>query len=142
MIRRQLIIEWNDEGADTDEECRDQFLEGNWTVQDLMELDKYEKAGYPTPWPADLKVWVWDAPKSETVYHIRTDYDGRQSEVVHVYGLDGMRRPATFSNEQDALEATRIMSKIITGSNYNGAEVFSEPSQSGQGTINREQQCC
>lgn len=64
MIRRRLIIEWNDEGTDTDEECAKAFLNNEWGIGDLAYLDKAERekpneATYQT----DLKVWVEDAPK-------------------------------------------------------------------------------
>ena len=47
MIRRRLIIEWDDEGTDTDEEC---------PIQDLLQLDK-------EPSTVNLNVWVEDAPQ-------------------------------------------------------------------------------
>lgn len=38
MTRRRLIIEWDDEGTDTDEECRNSFLAGDWTIEDLQQM--------------------------------------------------------------------------------------------------------
>lgn len=64
MIRRRLIIEWNDEGTDTDEECAKAFLDDEWGIKDLMGCDKYERANPDkTTYQTDLKVWVEDAPR-------------------------------------------------------------------------------
>lgn len=60
MIRRRLVIEWNDDGNDTDEECRNSFLDGEWGIQDLLQLDLN-----PTDSPINLKVWVEDAPTEQ-----------------------------------------------------------------------------
>lgn len=53
MIRRRLIIEWDDDGVDTDEECATSFKRNNWTIRDLIKLEAEVK----------LKVWVEDAPQ-------------------------------------------------------------------------------
>lgn len=64
MIRRRLIIEWNDEGTDTDEECAKAFLMGEFTMEDLADLDRAEKLNEAKmTYQTDLKVWVEDAPK-------------------------------------------------------------------------------
>lgn len=44
MIRRRLVVEWNDEGTDTDEDCLRTLLSGDWTLQGLVECDQAEKA--------------------------------------------------------------------------------------------------
>lgn len=54
MIRRRLIIEWDDDGVDTDEDCANSFKSGDWTVEDLLVLQEEVK----------LKLWVEDAPKA------------------------------------------------------------------------------
>lgn len=54
MIRRRLIIEWEDDGTDTDKECCASFLESEWDIHDLVSMSDEVK----------LKVWVEDAPTS------------------------------------------------------------------------------
>lgn len=61
MIRRRLIIEWNDDGTDTDEDVVVAFLRGDWTIEDLKENDRMDKIA-PIGYATDLKVWVEDAP--------------------------------------------------------------------------------
>lgn len=36
MLRRRIVIEWDDEGTDTDEDCLKAFLDGEFTYQDLV----------------------------------------------------------------------------------------------------------
>lgn len=52
MIRRRLIIEWDDDGTDTDAECAKSFELGDWGIDDLHCMADEVK----------LKVWVEDAP--------------------------------------------------------------------------------
>lgn len=68
MIRRRLIIEWDDYGTDTDEDCRNGFIAGDWTIQDLEGLDYvYDEEGCVSGKGAiGLKVWVEDAPKEQS----------------------------------------------------------------------------
>ncbi len=39
MIRRRIVIEWDDDGTDTDNECLEQFIKGDFDVQDLLNID-------------------------------------------------------------------------------------------------------
>lgn len=59
MIRRRLIIEWDDEGTDEDEQVAEDFMNGEWTISDLMSIDQSEDETMRV----NLKVWVEDAPK-------------------------------------------------------------------------------
>lgn len=59
MIRRRIIIEWDDEGTDTDEDVLKDFLNENWDVFDLLSIDQSED----TRNHVNVKVWVEDAPK-------------------------------------------------------------------------------
>lgn len=59
MLRRRLIIEWDDDGCDTDEDCARDFLNGEWSIEDLKGLAEPFR-GQPG---INLKVWVEDAPK-------------------------------------------------------------------------------
>lgn len=52
MIRRRIIIEWNDDGVDTDEDCCKAFLSGEFTIEDLKQV----------AYDVLLKVKVEDAP--------------------------------------------------------------------------------
>lgn len=58
MTRRRLIIEWDDEGTDTDQECADAFKAGDWDVHDLLKIDELSKEGSPDK--VNVKVWVED----------------------------------------------------------------------------------
>lgn len=63
MLRRRLIIEWNDEGTDTDSECLQSFLSGEWTINDLLVLDRDWMDDKDEALKTKLKVWVEDAAK-------------------------------------------------------------------------------
>jgi hypothetical protein len=55
MKRRRLIIEWLDDGIDSDKDCAKAFIAGDWTFEDLVELEKGDDE-------TELRVWVEDAP--------------------------------------------------------------------------------